>query len=201
MNVCVPSNLELKTLHIGRSLWWSWIGHPITPSKTFQQKYGRTLCSVYMLWRTRQNVSTWWMVKELSLPTRGALHMRKSPLVSLLNRCTDRTNRQWGNVIALQAAYMDPFFRNLGAISTHTLTTLIKKTLDFLHNIAQPSSSIWQDIKILLHMAKNVTQLLPTEYTIPDQPSSRSNGDIHNYSSRYEDSNGQGTRPRAMTMH
>lgn len=68
-------------------------------------------------------------------------------------------SRQWGNVICLQAAYMDPDLRRL--IDPVKLTTLINKTLDFLIKIAKPSSSLAQDIKILEYMAVNVTKLLP----------------------------------------
>lgn len=79
---------------------------------------------------------------------------------------------------------MDKATREFIEIRPDILTKLIEKTLAFLHNIAQPSSSITQDIKILMYMAKNVTKLLPREYTVPDQSLAYTNGHSHHQSGR-----------------
>lgn len=56
---------------------------------------------------------------------------------------------------------MDPDLRKW--IDPEKLTGLIHKVLSFLNMIAQPSSSMAQDIKILRYMAEKVTKLLPSK--------------------------------------
>ncbi|KAH8820897.1 hypothetical protein F5884DRAFT_661141 [Xylogone sp. PMI_703] len=56
---------------------------------------------------------------------------------------------QWGNMLTLQAVYCDPILKEF--IDPKLLASLLRKTIRFLRQVAQPSSALWTDIKILEH--------------------------------------------------
>jgi hypothetical protein len=84
--------------------------------------------------------------------------------------------RQWGNVLTLQAAYMDPILRPL--IDERELAELTSMTLDFLHLVAQPSSALWIDYKILKHTAQYTKLITPEGPNTSSSFSSTNTGDI-----------------------
>lgn len=57
--------------------------------------------------------------------------------------------RQWGNMLTLQAVYCDPILKPF--MDPKLLSSLLHKTILFLRQVAQPSSALWTDIKILEH--------------------------------------------------
>ncbi len=62
--------------------------------------------------------------------------------------------RQWGNVVTLQAAYMNPILKPILArsISKDELQRLTEKTMAFLSLTSTPSSALHSDLKILRAM-------------------------------------------------
>lgn len=52
-------------------------------------------------------------------------------------------------MLTLQAAYSDPILKPF--IDSKLLSSLLLKTIRFLRQVAQPSSALWTDIKILEH--------------------------------------------------
>lgn len=55
--------------------------------------------------------------------------------------------RQWGNLITLAAAYQDPYLGRF--INEQHLRHLFKKTIEFFEIVAQDSSSLAIDLRIL----------------------------------------------------
>jgi hypothetical protein len=62
--------------------------------------------------------------------------------------------RQWGNLLTLQAASVDPILGPL--VDKQVLADLYNKTMAFLRLVAQPSSALYIDLKILEHVAKEI---------------------------------------------
>lgn len=52
-------------------------------------------------------------------------------------------------MLTLQAVYCDPILKSF--IDPKVLSSLLRKTIRFLRQVAQPSSALWTDIKILEH--------------------------------------------------
>ncbi|KAG0645032.1 Quinic acid utilization activator [Hyphodiscus hymeniophilus] len=67
---------------------------------------------------------------------------------------------QWGNLITLLAASIDPILGPL--MPKQELRDLYEKTMGFLKLVAQPSSALYIDIKILEHVAKEI-DLIPKQ--------------------------------------
>jgi hypothetical protein len=107
----------------------------------------------------------------------GVLHMRKLfKKMETSSRCLQGLTRyrQWGNLLTLQAASVDPF---LGSIVKHyNLKDLYEKTMGFLKLVAQPSSALHIDCRILEHVAKEI-KLIPKDTPAGSSFSSTS-GDV-----------------------
>lgn len=63
-------------------------------------------------------------------------------------------NRQWGNILTLQAAYMDPILTRF--VDPDMLQALWKKTVSFIRLHGHYSSALYLDFKILQHTGKAV---------------------------------------------
>jgi hypothetical protein len=61
-------------------------------------------------------------------------------------------HRQWGNVLTLQAAYLNPILRNF--VDAQVLQDLLTKTLAFLSLHSQRSSALFTDYQILQHTGR-----------------------------------------------
>ena len=70
-------------------------------------------------------------------------------LVQTWDSLTDQITgfRQWGNLLTLAAAFKDPQLNKY--IEEATLRTLFERTIAFFKVIAQPSSALWSDMRIL----------------------------------------------------
>ena len=95
----------------------------------------------------------------------GTAHAYVPPLALRLSIVWSRLTfrRQWGNILTLQAAYMDPVLSRF--VSREQLRGLSVKTLAFLRLHAHRSSALYIDYKILLHTGR-VTGLVQDK----DQP-------------------------------
>jgi hypothetical protein len=72
--------------------------------------------------------------------------------------------RQWGNVLTLQAAYMNKILRPLvlDLITIDGLRELLEKTMGFLLLAATPSSALYTDWKILKEVGRRTGLLGPS---------------------------------------
>ena len=86
--------------------------------------------------------------------------LRSIPSLHSLYILTHRS--QWGNLITLLAAYNDPILRPIMDMTKQELRELYEKTMGFLRLVAQPSSALYIDYKILEYVAKEV-DLIPKQ--------------------------------------
>ncbi|KAI9743998.1 MAG: hypothetical protein M1818_002732 [Claussenomyces sp. TS43310] len=70
------------------------------------------------------------------------------------------SHAQWGNVIVLLGCYRDEILSRF--IDEETLKGHVRHVIDFLQSIAQPSSALKQDVRILSYMVKS-TGLMTAE--------------------------------------
>lgn len=77
-------------------------------------------------------------------------------------------------MLTLQAASIDPFLGPF--IDQHTLRDLYDKTMGFLKLVAQPSSALYIDRKILEHVAKEIN--LISKNTPAGSSFSSTSGDV-----------------------
>lgn len=64
------------------------------------------------------------------------------------------SNSQWGNLLTLAACYRDPILGKF--VDENTLRGLFRRTIAFMGTIAQPSSALAIDLRILEGLAKDV---------------------------------------------
>jgi hypothetical protein len=70
-------------------------------------------------------------------------------------------HRQWGNVLTLQATYLNPILRNF--VDAQVLQDLLTKTLAFLSLHSQRSSALFTDYQILQHTGRETGMLVEIE--------------------------------------
>lgn len=73
-------------------------------------------------------------------------------------------NSQWGNMITLQAVWINPILKPIleSLITAEELSILLQKTLAFLALVATPSSALYIDWKILDYTGRR-NGLLPPQ--------------------------------------
>lgn len=82
----------------------------------------------------------------------GVPRMRKSSCHCIRKLRGLTCSRQWGNVLTLLAASVNPLLRDI--VSNYDIKELYENTMGFLAMAGQPSSALRTDRKILEHAAK-----------------------------------------------
>ncbi|KUJ11887.1 uncharacterized protein LY89DRAFT_593488 [Mollisia scopiformis] len=87
---------------------------------------------------------------------------------------------QWGNMLTLSAAYMNPFLTNLVLefVSREELRDLLDKTLAFLRLTATATSALAIDIKLLQHVGQRANLMTPEGPPTSSSFSSSNTGDV-----------------------
>lgn len=96
---------------------------------------------------------------------------------------------QWGNLLTLQAASVDPILG--GLVDKAVLRDLFEKTMGFLRLTAQPSSALTIDCKILEHVAERIG-LVTRQGSTSGSVSGSGSSQAHGLNSSFSSNSGSG---------